>query len=280
MLLAQRGLPSARLIAVTLRRRRARGRQRQHAELLPRPRHRRDDAAHLAPPAGRQGGRGRRSSRARRWSPASCSGSPSTLLLGLAGQLAVGGARRRGDPVLRLRLHAGPQAPDRVQHRDRRRGRLLPGAGRLGRRHRNRSAWPAIVLFAVIFFWTPPHFWALAMKFTRRLRGGQRADAAGGRHAGRRGPQDRRSTPTRWWWPRSRWPRTRAGSTAAFAAVLGGWFLLEAHRLRGRIAAGDAPAPMRLFHLSIALPDLAVRGHRGDRAAAVRALVAAAGRWT
>ena len=25
--------------------------------------------------------------------------------------------------------------------------------------------WPAIVLFAVIFFWTPPHFWALAMKF-------------------------------------------------------------------------------------------------------------------
>ncbi len=25
--------------------------------------------------------------------------------------------------------------------------------------------WPALVLFAVIFFWTPPHFWALAMKF-------------------------------------------------------------------------------------------------------------------
>ena len=26
-------------------------------------------------------------------------------------------------------------------------------------------AWPAVVLFGVIFFWTPPHFWALAMKF-------------------------------------------------------------------------------------------------------------------
>src|ERR1700757_230021 len=26
-------------------------------------------------------------------------------------------------------------------------------------------SWPAIVLFGVIFFWTPPHFWALAMKF-------------------------------------------------------------------------------------------------------------------
>jgi heme o synthase len=38
----------------------------------------------------------------------------------------------------------------------------------------------------------------------------------------------------------------------ACAAGLGGWFLVEAHRLRARISAGDAPAPMRLFHLSIA----------------------------
>src|ERR1700756_5934483 len=29
----------------------------------------------------------------------------------------------------------------------------------------NTVAIPAIVLFAVIFLWTPPHFWALAMKF-------------------------------------------------------------------------------------------------------------------
>jgi protoheme IX farnesyltransferase len=36
------------------------------------------------------------------------------------------------------------------------------------------------------------------------------------------------------------------------ALALGAWFLVEAHRLRGRISAGDAPAPMRLFHLSIA----------------------------
>lgn len=26
-------------------------------------------------------------------------------------------------------------------------------------------AWPPIVLFAVIFYWTPPHFWALAIKY-------------------------------------------------------------------------------------------------------------------
>jgi protoheme IX farnesyltransferase len=38
----------------------------------------------------------------------------------------------------------------------------------------------------------------------------------------------------------------------AVAVGLGAWFLAEAHRLRGRIADGSAPAPMRLFHLSIA----------------------------
>jgi heme o synthase len=38
----------------------------------------------------------------------------------------------------------------------------------------------------------------------------------------------------------------------ACALGLGAWFLTEAHRLRGRVAAGEAAAPMRLFHLSIA----------------------------
>ncbi len=36
------------------------------------------------------------------------------------------------------------------------------------------------------------------------------------------------------------------------AAGLGAWFLAEAHRLRSRVAVGDARAPMRLFHQSIA----------------------------
>ena len=26
--------------------------------------------------------------------------------------------------------------------------------------------WPAVVLFAIVFLWTPPHFWALAMRYT------------------------------------------------------------------------------------------------------------------
>jgi protoheme IX farnesyltransferase len=35
------------------------------------------------------------------------------------------------------------------------------------------------------------------------------------------------------------------------AGVLGLWFLLEAHRMRERVAAGVSAAPMKLFHLSI-----------------------------
>ena len=110
---------------------------------------------------------------------------------------------------------------------------------------------PAVVLFAVIFFWTPPHFWALAMKF--------RDDYAAA------------SVPML---PVVASPATvtrkivvysyaMVAATLALvpyagwlygcvAAALGGWFLIEAHRLRSRVAAGDAPAPMRLFHQSIA----------------------------
>jgi protoheme IX farnesyltransferase len=110
---------------------------------------------------------------------------------------------------------------------------------------------PAVVLFAVIFFWTPPHFWALAMKFrddyaaanvpmlpvvaspaavTRKILGYSYAMVAA----------------TLALVPYAGW------LYGCFAAGLGVWFLAEAHRLKARVAAGDAPAPMRLFHQSIA----------------------------
>jgi heme o synthase len=110
---------------------------------------------------------------------------------------------------------------------------------------------PAVVLFAVIFFWTPPHFWALAMKFrddyaaasvpmlpvvapaasvARKILGYSYAMVA--------------ATLALAPW---------AGWLYGCCAVgLGAWFLVEAHRLRARVLAGDAPAPMRLFHQSIA----------------------------
>jgi protoheme IX farnesyltransferase len=112
---------------------------------------------------------------------------------------------------------------------------------------------PALVLFAVIFLWTPPHFWALAMKFkddyaranvpmlpvvaepatvTRRIVGYSYAMVAA----------------TLALAPYAGWLYT------AIAAALGGWFLVEAHRLHARVRADGTgkPFPMRLFHLSIA----------------------------
>jgi heme o synthase len=113
-----------------------------------------------------------------------------------------------------------------------------------------RVGWPAVVLFGVIFFWTPPHFWALAMKF--------RDDYAAASVpmlpvvAGA-GAVARKIVV---------YSYLMVGVTLALvpyaglvygvcAVVLGGWFLAEAHRLQGRVAAGEAAAPMRLFHLSI-----------------------------
>jgi heme o synthase len=112
-------------------------------------------------------------------------------------------------------------------------------------------SWPAIVLFAVIFFWTPPHFWALAMKFKDD-------------YASAGVPMlPVVATPAAVARKILVYSYVMVAVTLALApyagvvygisaAVLGGWFLIEAHRLNARVAASERAAPMRLFHLSIA----------------------------
>jgi heme o synthase len=114
-----------------------------------------------------------------------------------------------------------------------------------------RVSLPAVVLFAVIFFWTPPHFWALAMKF--------RDDYA----AANVPMLPVVASPTKVVRQIVGYSYVMVAATLALvpyagwlygccAVGLGVWFLAEAHALRSRVAAGDAPAPMRLFHRSIA----------------------------
>jgi protoheme IX farnesyltransferase len=110
---------------------------------------------------------------------------------------------------------------------------------------------PAVALFAVIFLWTPPHFWALAMKFRDDYAAASvpmLPVVATPQVVARKivGYSYAMVLATLTLAPYAGW------IYAACAAGLGGWFLAEAHRLRGRIAAGDPPAPMRLFHFSIA----------------------------
>ncbi|WP_430827781.1 heme o synthase [Candidatus Protofrankia californiensis] len=112
--------------------------------------------------------------------------------------------------------------------------------------------WPAVLLFAVIFFWTPPHFWALAIKYrddyaaagipmlpvvaspavvTRRILGYSYAMVAASLLLV---------------------PVADTGWLYLVVAVLlGGWFLAEAHRLGRSVRRGGEIRPMRLFHMSI-----------------------------
>lgn len=113
-------------------------------------------------------------------------------------------------------------------------------------------SWEPWILFAVLFFWTPPHYWPLSMRF--------RDDYA----AAGVPMLPVVATPRRvateilgysWAMVIASLLLVPAASTGPVylvaAAVAGGWFLLEAHRLLRRERKGVDPKPMRLFHLSI-----------------------------
>jgi protoheme IX farnesyltransferase len=112
--------------------------------------------------------------------------------------------------------------------------------------------WPAVVLFGVIFAWTPPHFWALAMKFRDDYAAAGVpmlpvvADAM---------TVARKIVTYSYLMVAVSFVLLPVGHAGlpylAVAAVLGGWFLVEAHGLSARAKAGVDPKPMRLFHMSI-----------------------------
>jgi protoheme IX farnesyltransferase len=114
--------------------------------------------------------------------------------------------------------------------------------------------WAPLVLFGVVFLWTPPHFWALAMRFRDDY-------AAAGVPMLPVVAADqvvaRRIVYYSWGMVACSLaliPVAPTGPVYAIAAVaLGAGFLLEAHRLDRAAGRGDAAAikPMQLFHLSI-----------------------------
>jgi heme o synthase len=106
--------------------------------------------------------------------------------------------------------------------------------------------WPALVMFAIIFFWTPPHTWALAMRYKEDY-------AAAGVPMLPTVATEKQVTfqIVIYTWltvlatlalvPATGWLYT------AVAALAGAWFLVMAHQLYAGVRRGEPVKPLRLF---------------------------------
>jgi len=106
--------------------------------------------------------------------------------------------------------------------------------------------WQALVMFAIIFFWTPPHTWALAMKYKDDY-------AAAGVPMLPVVATEQQVTKqvVIYTWltvaatlaliPAAGW------LYASVAALAGAWFLVMAHRLHAGVRRGESVKPLRLF---------------------------------
>jgi protoheme IX farnesyltransferase len=114
----------------------------------------------------------------------------------------------------------------------------------------DRLAWPALALFAVVFFWTPPHFWALAIRYRDDY---ARAEV----------PMLPVVAPplqvalqiVGYSWltvaaSLALWPLATGWVYGVLAIAAGIALLAAAHRLLHRTRRGADPKPMQLFHLS------------------------------
>jgi protoheme IX farnesyltransferase len=109
--------------------------------------------------------------------------------------------------------------------------------------------WPALVMFAVIFFWTPPHFWALAMRYREDY-----ANAGVPMLPVVAEPAQVTIRIVVYSWVMVAATLLLVAATSwiyATVAVLGGtWFVYQAHRLHHGVSAGREVGTMKLFHLS------------------------------
>lgn len=116
----------------------------------------------------------------------------------------------------------------------------------------NSLAWPPLVLFGIVFLWTPPHYWPLSMKY--------RADyqsASVPMLAVVRGRTVVGLQVVLYAWATVVCsllliPIASMGVIYSVVALLSGaWFIYESHRLYGAAIRHDEVRPMRVFHSSI-----------------------------
>ncbi|ANE80859.1 protoheme IX farnesyltransferase [Mycobacterium adipatum] len=106
--------------------------------------------------------------------------------------------------------------------------------------------WPALVMFLIIFFWTPPHTWALAMRYKEDYK-------AAGVPMLPVVATERQVTRQIliYTWLTVLTTLTLALATgwlyASVAALAGVWFLVMAHQLYSGVKRGEPVKPLRLF---------------------------------
>jgi protoheme IX farnesyltransferase len=107
-------------------------------------------------------------------------------------------------------------------------------------------SWPALAMFAIIFFWTPPHTWALAMRYKDDYK-------AAGVPMLPAVATERQVTKQILIYTWLTVLATLALGLAAgwlyasVAALAGAWFLTMAHQLYAGVRRGEPVKPLRLF---------------------------------
>ena len=113
-------------------------------------------------------------------------------------------------------------------------------------------SWAPVILFGIVFLWTPPHYWPLSMRY--------RADYASVNVpmlAVVRGRTVVGLQVVLYAWATVACsllliPVAHMGILySAVAVVAGGWFVFESHRLYAMAIRHDTVKPMRVFHSSI-----------------------------
>jgi heme o synthase len=106
--------------------------------------------------------------------------------------------------------------------------------------------WPALAMFAIIFFWTPPHTWALAMRYKEDY---QAAGVPMLPAVATERQVTRQIVVYTWLTVAATLVLALAAGWlyTAVAAVAGAWFLTMAHQLYAGVRRGEPVKPLRLF---------------------------------
>lgn len=113
-------------------------------------------------------------------------------------------------------------------------------------------SWAPVILFGIVFLWTPPHYWPLSMKYRDDYQSASVPMLAVVRGRTIVGLQV-----ILYAWATVACsllliPVANMGLTYTVVALVSGvWFIVESHRLYGQAIRHDQVKPMRVFHSSI-----------------------------